>query len=602
MKGSVVSIWIKTFTKLYGEETVKRGKEKAGWDAFKVFNPLENVDDGEVNIFFDTLSNELGMDRSALLRELGRHNIYSFQKWVPSYFQRKNYKDFLMMMDDVHQQIRKTIKGANPPRIIFTEKTYNIIQLQYISQRGFFDYFLGLIEGGAALFDEKIELKEISREPADGVPSLIIEIKFENIKFKEEKYIMSRFFSLGFIKEPGMRAGVFSGILFLLFYTLIDSGELLKGIVYGGMIIVVSSIVGYFSSKSKRSVHRLLDDLLNYDFSSDVRVRTYSNNDEYIKKLNLLQERLKKDMLFLKGSTDDMYQFTRDFSQIAENMKVLSDEIAQTVDEIANGAVHQAEETEKAVYELNNNIENIHVIADKEIKEKDQLENSVKIIRESHNHLEEVTKMIHHVKDNFSKVSKQSNSLSQRANDIMGIVTTVSNIAGQTNLLALNAAIEAARAGESGRGFAVVAENIRSLAEDSKKAVDTISSYLVEFVDEIDTLAEEIESQFEQLDKSNETIIKVSEDNMNSTKEASNVAHQIVSLVDELSSETERISNVFESISSLAAIAEENSAASEEMSASVSTYSEKIKDLMDQVEQMKALTGHVQGDLEKYTI
>jgi methyl-accepting chemotaxis protein len=68
--------------------------------------------------------------------------------------------------------------------------------------------------------------------------------------------------------------------------------------------------------------------------------------------------------------------------------------------------------------------------------------------------------------------------LSQAGTRIGDVVKLITTIAEQTNLLALNATIEAARAGDAGRGFAVVAQEVKTLAGQTAKATDEISSQI----------------------------------------------------------------------------------------------------------------------------
>ena len=68
--------------------------------------------------------------------------------------------------------------------------------------------------------------------------------------------------------------------------------------------------------------------------------------------------------------------------------------------------------------------------------------------------------------------------LAESADQIGDVVRLITDIAGQTNLLALNATIEAARAGDAGKGFAVVASEVKTLAAQTARATEQISSQI----------------------------------------------------------------------------------------------------------------------------
>jgi methyl-accepting chemotaxis protein WspA len=84
-------------------------------------------------------------------------------------------------------------------------------------------------------------------------------------------------------------------------------------------------------------------------------------------------------------------------------------------------------------------------------------------------------------------ISAKLGTISEKANNITTIVSTITKVADQTNLLSLNAAIEAEKAGESGLGFSVVAKEIRRLADQTAIATVDIEQMIKEMQSAVST-------------------------------------------------------------------------------------------------------------------
>ncbi|HAE92800.1 MAG TPA: chemotaxis protein, partial [Tissierella sp.] len=354
--------------------------------------------------------------------------------------------------------------------------------------------------------------------------------------------------------------------------------------------------------KPLKFIYNSLDEIVDKDLSMVLDIDTNDFFEDINKKVKNLKESIKADFVGYKGTTDELNVFADKFAEISSNMSFTSNEISNVVDQVAGGAINQADETEQVAYKLNDSIVSLNEVVKKENAGKEELESAVTQINQGFEDLKSTSDSLNHVLLQFSQVQSKGQDLQNRATEVRNIVETVEKIAEQTNLLALNASIEASRAGEYGRGFTVVAMEIRKLAEGSKEAVKTINDNLESFIKDIDGFVFDISDQFNILEKENIKLNSVAEENSNSVNSIAQVSELIIELTKELTNETNNINSISQGIESLAAIAEENSASSQEVSANVQSYTEEIRKMTESIYEFKKVSMEFSKELEKYIV
>jgi methyl-accepting chemotaxis protein len=232
-------------------------------------------------------------------------------------------------------------------------------------------------------------------------------------------------------------------------------------------IAVISLIIFYIASKLVRTlggepdhVIELMSHISKGDFTRDIKV---SANDNF----SLVYS--------VKMMVNELRILLRQIIDNANSLRDTSTDLSSGANELSAGTISQSErstqiasataEMTQTTQEIAQNLSDISVYSSETA---DKATHSKETVHES-------TKGVLKIKDTVDASSALVQELSVSSEQIIEIVSVISDIADQTNLLALNAAIEAARAGDQGRGFAVVADEVRKLAERTQAATTEIS-------------------------------------------------------------------------------------------------------------------------------
>ena len=251
----------------------------------------------------------------------------------------------------------------------------------------------------------------------------------------------------------------------------------------------------------------------------------------------------------LTGSTGHLNDLATSMSDAANQTNQRSAAVAATTDETSTNMQTVASATE-------------------------QLSSSVGTVGK---HVGESSKIAEVAVAEASATNNKIKKLAEAVNKIGEVIDLITDIAAQTNLLALNATIESARAGDAGRGFAVVAKEVKSLATQTAKATEEISSQISQIQGETDDAVSAIGRISDVIGRISETSTEIS----TAVDEQGSATREIASIVQQATAGTNEITGNIAQVNEAAG--ETGQAASQVLDAA-DTLSQQGKALRQQVD------------------
>ncbi|MGN1181058.1 MAG: methyl-accepting chemotaxis protein [Suilimivivens sp.] len=277
-------------------------------------------------------------------------------------------------------------------------------------------------------------------------------------------------------------------------------------------------------------------------------------------------------------------------------------QVERAVEEIAQGATGQAEETQKAT-------ENVIVMGnmiEEAANEIDAMNENAKLIKQlgqtAVDTLKDLQVINQKTKESIDIIYEQTNTTNTSAQKIKEATALITDIAEETNLLSLNASIEAARAGEQGRGFAVVAAQIQKLAEQSNESARQIEEIITLLLNDSEKAVDTMEEVKDIMGHQNENVKKTDEQ----VNQVLGQVEQAIEAIGRVAEKTEKINeariNVTDTVQNLTAVAQENAASTQESAASVNQVSEIIQEIADSAKQLMDIAEKLDKDMALFEI
>ena len=198
----------------------------------------------------------------------------------------------------------------------------------------------------------------------------------------------------------------------------------------------------------------------------DLRVQISAHSEQDVLSLSFAQ--MVNNLQNMNGRMQHGAQIlATSISQIMTTMQQVSASTQETATSVSETAT-TVEEVKQTAY----------VASQKAQQVAESSQHTVEVSKAGEHAVEEAITGMRRVRDQMESIAQSVVKLGEQSQAIGDIIATVNALAEQSNLLAVNAAIEASKAGEAGKGFSVVAQEVRRLAEQSKRATGQVRTIL----------------------------------------------------------------------------------------------------------------------------